>query len=74
MMPRKVIKERKPSAPAICEHVLGTADIEGNPHPWLCAAPMRLEIKEPQVWSYQIRVSERCSCGHISHGQGVLDD
>jgi len=71
MMPRKMVVSRKPSALAHCEYVLGQA---GPDHIWRCAAPMRLEIKEPRLWSYQIRVSERCSLGHISHGQGVLDD
>ena len=67
---QRVIIHREQSRPALCEYVLCTSNHFGTMR---CGAPMLLTIKEPQFWSYQIRVSERCMLNHLAHGQAVVE-
>ncbi len=54
---------------ATCEHML-----EGGLAGHVCGAEMQLIIKSPRVWSYQERVIERCTAGHIAHAQAVMPE
>ena len=66
----KPIIARKQSHPAICERMIEDGSLAGR----ICGAQMRLEFKEPKVWSYQERVIERCWAGHPAHAQAVVPE
>jgi hypothetical protein len=66
VIPRKFIKRRASSPAATCEQWLAPG--------FRCRAAMQYEIKKPKVWSYQERIIERCTMGHITHAQAVVDE
>lgn len=69
LMPRKWQEHRNPSAPAICERMLGN---------WLygyhCGEPLQLVVTKSPLGGlpYDELIVTRCPAGHIADSRGVL--